>query len=36
MNRKWNNVRTFLSKPYNILLILLLLSLTYLVYRCSR
>ena len=31
MNRKWNNVKTFLSKPYNILLILLLLSLTYLV-----
>ncbi|MBQ9565014.1 MAG: iron ABC transporter permease, partial [Synergistaceae bacterium] len=31
MNRKWNNVRTFLSKPYNILLILLLALLTYLV-----
>ena len=31
MNKKWNRVKTFLSKPYNILLILLLVTLTYLV-----
>ena len=31
MNKKLNRVKTFLSKPYNILLILLLISLAYLV-----
>ena len=31
MNKTWNKIQTFCSKPYNILLIVLLVTLTYLV-----
>lgn len=31
MKRKWNQIKTFFSKPYNVLLILFLIVLTYLV-----
>ncbi len=31
MKKKWNKVKTFLSKPYNVLLIIFLIFLTYLV-----
>ena len=31
MKKRWNRIKTFLSKPYNVLLVLFLVVLTFLV-----